>query len=387
MAMIELNTVLPSLISILTDNPVAFGGIYSIMLGAPLIFNLLFSKYLAKFAYKKKFLLMGIYVRGLSFLAMAALTLYFALSHPGRVLIGFYFLVFLFSVSGGLAGIAYADMVGKLLPSKERGQLYAMKQMAAGIAALLAGFFVAWVFKPGNLAFPYNYSLNLFIGFLGLVIGAIGFILIKEPPSAVKIKTQEDEGSILKDVYKVLKKDQALRKFIIIENLTGFNLMILPFYLIFIKENFADFEKYLGIYVIAQILGNIGSNLLWARLSKYSGSVKVVKTCILIGSFIPLIALAIRPFGPLTYVVIFILIGFVTSGRSVGFEPYLLDISPEEDRTLYLGIRGSMNIFVVFLPLAGGAFIGLMGYELTFILVAFIMFSTFVIINRQKSRS
>jgi len=93
MAMIELNTVLPNLIAGLTKSSVAFGGLYSIMLGAPLVFNLLFSHYLKRFELKKKFLLFGIYLRSFSFLGMAVTTFLFAKSNPIITLIAFYFLI------------------------------------------------------------------------------------------------------------------------------------------------------------------------------------------------------------------------------------------------------------------------------------------------------
>jgi MFS family permease len=70
---------------------------------------------------------------------------------------------------------------------------------------------------------------------------------------------------------------------------------------------------------------------------------------------------------------VFFLVGFTISGRKVGFEPYLLDIAPDERRVEYLGIRGSLNVFVVVLPLLGAAFISLLGYHVTFVVVGVVM--------------
>ncbi|MDX9917792.1 MAG: MFS transporter [Gudongella sp.] len=384
MATIELNTVLSSLISLLTDNPVAFGAIYSILLGAPLVFNLIFSRYLENFAYKKKFLLIGIYVRGASFLGMSLVTLFFAQSQPFISLLSFYLLIFIFSISGGLAGIAYSDIVGKLLPPGKRGELYAAIQLVSGLAALGGGFLIAWLFKPGVWSFPANYAISFFIGFLGLILGALGFWMVKEPETTIKsVPDGDKKEGLLNEVFVTLRKDKTLRRFIIIENITGFSLMILPFYLIFVKEAFSNYEMYLGAFVISQIIGKISSNFLWAYITSRFGPEKVMQVCILIGSLIPLIAMVIRPLGPSWYILVFLLIGFISSGRSVGFEPYLLDISPDENRTLYLGIRGSLNIFVVLLPLLGGLFIKWLGFYITFSLVSIVMLTTFFILWRK----
>lgn len=386
MAMIEMNTVLPSLISELTKSTVAFGALYSIMLGAPLVFNLLFSRYLERFVLKKKFLLLGIYLRSFSFLGMSVVTLLFAKDNPFAALIGFYFLIFIFSISGGFAGIAYSDIIGKLLPSQKRGELYAVRQLISGVASLLGGFFVAWVFKPGSLQFPFNYALNLFIGFIGLILGAMGFWMIKEPPSTAEKKENGKDEGFIRDVISILKKDRRFLRFIIVENVTSFSLMILPFYLVFVKSSFPGYEAYLGAFVISQIIGSMSSNFLWAFISNKFGAKRVVKVCIFMGALIPIIAIILRPLGPVWYMIVFLLVGFITSGRNIGFEPYLLDIAPDDKRTIYLGIRGTLNIFDVFLPIAGGLFINWLGYYASFGIVSLVMFSTFLALKPEKER-
>jgi hypothetical protein len=60
MSMLDLNTVFPTLVSLLTSSRLVFGTLYAIMLGGPLIFNLIFSHYLSNASFKKKYLLIGI---------------------------------------------------------------------------------------------------------------------------------------------------------------------------------------------------------------------------------------------------------------------------------------------------------------------------------------
>ncbi|NNG66975.1 hypothetical protein HKI81_06990, partial [Caldanaerobacter subterraneus] len=79
-------------------------------------------------------------------------------TNPLLALISFYVLIFIFSLSGGFAGIAYTDLIGKLLPSEKRGNFFAVKQFFNGVGALTGGLIVAWIFKPGSLKFPVNYT-------------------------------------------------------------------------------------------------------------------------------------------------------------------------------------------------------------------------------------
>ena len=387
MSMIDFNTVFPSLVSTLIDSKIIFGLLYSIMLGAPRIFNIIFSHYMNGYDYRKKFLLIGIYLRAFSFLGMAGFTYYFGSSSPDLVIISFFFWVLVFSISGGFASISYGDIIAKTVASEERGKLYASKQFAASLAAFMGGMVVQNIFSGDRFGFPLNYSITLFIGFVGLIIAALAFWLIKEPPSVSKDEDLLSLKEYIKKVPGILKKDKNFASFIIIENMASFSLMLLPFYIVYAQDSFGIGSDYIGRYLLFQIAGTIVSNLFWGYISDKLNSQAVVRICILGGAVIPIIALLLSNFGPETYSIIFFLIGFLISGRKVGFEPYLLEIAPDDRRTVYLGIRGTLNFLVVLLPLMGGIFIDLFGYLFTFILVSAVMSTAYYLLRKENSAS
>lgn len=367
MAMIEPNTVLPALLSELSDNTAVFGLAFSILLGAPLVFNLWFGRFQQRFVHRKKFLLIGIYLRTASFAGLAAVTLFSQAMGPWPTLVLFLTLVFLFSVSGGFAGIAYTDMIGKTIPSEQRGTLYAWRQIVGGAAGMGGAFVIGVLFSPKNLVFPFNYAIGLLIGAAGLLIGAFGFWAIREPEPATP--APQNPGPFLRGVVGILKEDRRFLLFVLLENITALSLMVLPFYMVFLKRTFPEATSSLGLYVFAQTAGALSSNLLWSWFSKRLGSRFVMRLCIALGAVLPLIAWGLSATGPLWFTLLFFLVGFVISGRNVGFEPYLLEIAPAQQRTLYLGIRGTLNILLVFLPLAGGLLIQAFGFLPTFLLV------------------
>lgn len=383
MSMIDFNTVFPSLISTLIDSKIIFGLLYSIMLGAPKIFNIIFSHYMNSFDYRKKFLLIGIYLRAFSFLGMAFFTYYFGDSSPELVIISFFFWILIFSISGGFAGISYSDIIGKTVEREERGKLYASKQFAASIAAFMGGMIVRNIFRGDSLAFPLNYSLILLIGAVGLVIAAIAFWMIEEPPSVNKDKDVLSLKEYIKKVPDILRTDKNFASFIIIENMASFSIMILPFYIVYAQDSFGIGSDYIGRFLLFQVAGTIVSNLLWGYISDRINSEAVVRICILGGAITPLFALILTPLGPEVFSIIFFMVGFLISGRRVGFEPYLLQIAPDDRRTVYLGIRGTLNFMIVFLPLLGGVFINFFGYIFTFILVSIVMFSAYYLLRKE----
>jgi len=261
-------------------------------------------------------------------------------------------------------------LIGKFLKKGERGNLYAFKQFFSSIGFLIGGLIIAFAFNVSNISYPNNYTLVLFMGFIGLLIASGAFWHIKEPPS--KVEKHEPFFVFVKKIPTVLKSDKSFSRFILVENLTSFSLMILPFYIIYAQEIFDT--TLLSLYLFAIIVGSIVSNIFWGIISKKFSSKKVMEVCIFLGAIIPLLSLLIRSSGPYYFSIIFVLVGFIRSGRVVGFDPYLLDIAPEKQRTCYLGIRGTLSMLIIVLPLLGGLFIELIGYYFTFSIVSMVMF-------------
>ena len=376
MSMIDLNTVLPSLISELIDSKIIFGLLYSMILGVPRLFNIIFSHFLSYVKYKKKILITGIYLRALSFLGMAFTTYYFGKSNPGIVIIFFFIWIFMFSISGGFASLSYNEIIGKLTTNGQRERIFASKQFVASVMAFTGGLIVKYIFTPGKYTFPNNYSILLSIGFIGLITAAFSFWLIDEKPSVVS-KERLKLIKFLKQVPELLRNNPRFLKYVLIENMSSFSLMVLPFYIVYAKDTFNLASEYVGTFLLFQIVGMIVSNLFWGYLGDSKGARYVVRVCILIGGIIPLLALIAGQLNPAIYKYLFFIIGFVISGRKIGFLPYLLDIAPEESRTVYLGIRDSLNILIIVLPLIGGVLINFFGYTITFIFVSIIMISAF----------
>jgi hypothetical protein len=307
---------------------------------------------------------------------MALTTYYYGKDNPGLVIIFFFIWIFMFSISGGFASLSYNEIIGKLTTKGQREKIFASKQFVASIMAFSGGLIVKYIFSPGKYTFPNNYSILLAIGFLGLIIAAFSFWMIKEEPSAVS-EERLKLIMFLKKVPNLLKKDPQFLKFVLIENMSSFSMMVLPFYIVFAKDTFNLSAEYIGIFLLFQIAGMITSNLFWGYIGDKKGARYVVRVCILIGGIIPILALIAGQMNPDIYKYLFFLVGFVKSGRKIGFLPYLLDLAPEDKRTIYLGIRDSLNILIIILPLIGGVLINFLGYTLTFIIVSIIMITAF----------
>ncbi|MBU0997421.1 MAG: MFS transporter [Firmicutes bacterium] len=384
LSMLDMNTVFPTLINRLSQNKVIFALMLTITLGTPLIFNMLFSHYLRNKRDKKKYLLIGILMRSFSFLGMAVFTYLFGLTNPTLTILGFFFFLLTFSISAGFAGISYSDLVAKTIPeSKARTLMYTYKQLISSVSGFVGGLIVTYIFSR-EIAFPANFSINLLIGFIGLFIATAGFWFLKEPQSVPQETKTEPFSMFIKRIPSILKSDKEFRRYILIENLSSFGMMIMPFYILFAKEILGVSDISIGVYLLFQISGAVFSNLIWGWVGKKQNAKSIVTFCILLGGFNPILAILLSNFAPGLFGIVFFLIGFTISGRKIGFEPYLLDITPSSSRIEYLGIRGSLNVLVVILPLIGALIIEGMGYIPAFILVSVVMIFTSILLMKSK---
>jgi hypothetical protein len=387
MSMIDLNTVFAALITELTASKILFGTFCAVMQGAPLVFNLIFSHFIQRYSYKKKFLLLGIYLRSLAFLGMALTTHFLGQTYPNMSLFLLFLCVSLFSVSAGFAGMAYADVIGKTLHTEQRIQLYAVKEIFGNLAAFTGGIIIAMLFKPGILGFPDNYTYIFGVGFIGLIVSSLGFYLIHEP-AATKLPSRKDSlFNYIRRVPSVIRQDRRLGRFILVENLASFGVMILPFYLLLAKDTFALDQSYIGKCLLLQVAGAVLSNLVWSSLGGHTGARMIARVCILLGALTPIAALVLSKTNANLYSVVFLLIGAFISSKHVGFEAHLLNIAPDECRTVYLGIRGTLNIMIVFLPVLGGFFISTFGYVPVFAFISAIMVISFMIFDKRPSKT
>jgi MFS family permease len=369
MAMLDLNTVFPTLIRTLSANRLVFGALYSILLGAPLLFNVIFSHLLRKKPYKKPYLFLGIVVRSLSFFAMAVVTYLFGTERPDLVVASFFVLVFLFSVSGGFAGLSYSDLLAKTIPSTRRTTLFTVKQLFGSLASLLGGFIIARIFRD-TIGFPGNYAIGLVIGGVGLLVASLGFLFVDEPRTTLDEQENTSLITYIKRIPSVFRTDASFRYFVLVENLSAAGIMILPFYILYVMEVRSLEDEWIGLYLLLQIGGTILSNLLWGWIGRRYMAKAVVRVCILLGAITPVLALLLVHVSAAAYGMVFLLMGFMISGRRIGFEPTLLDLAPPSFRMDYLGIRGTLNLLVVILPLSGALFIEWLGYPITFGLVS-----------------
>lgn len=379
-ALAEPSTALPAYVALLSDSPVLVGLMTSLLLAGEVVPQLLFSRWVESVARKKGFLLVAVYSRSLAWLALGGLTLLWAGRAHQLLLVTLFALLAAFAVGGSLGGVAFVDVVGKSVRAGNRGRFYASRQFLGGLAALAAGFLARAVLARPDLAFPRNYAV-LFVGAgVALAVAGLGFLSLREPPGPVR--QRPPLTAYLKDLRRLWRDDRALRSLVIVENLAGLHLMLLPFYVTLAQDRLRAGPEAIGSFIILQVLGGAASNVAWGWLSDRRGSPSVLRACLAMGVVIPLVALALARWAPGQYAFVFVLVGAAVNSRNLAFSNVLVDIAPSAARPTYSGLVGTLTAPRLVFPLLGGILIGAFGFSAVFLLVAAALLATLVGLGR-----
>lgn len=284
-----------------------------------------------------------------------------------------------FNLGGGTSTLAFQDVVAKVVPPRRRGSFFGMRQLLGGLLAFaVAGPLVRWLLaKDGPLAFPSNFALLSGLSLLCYAVGMAAMLRVAEPPqSHPGPRLRVVEG--LRRAPALMRQNDNYRWFVISRMLTRIGQIAEPFYIIYATEVLRLPAGAAGIYLAVRAVAGALSNLFWGRLSDRQGNRRLV---LISGALLvapPALALIGPPLadalglgggGLLAAMgLVFLAVGAANDGSNIAGTTYLLEVVPEDERPIYLGLANTLLGLVTFLPVLGGWLLALIGYPWTFAL-------------------
>jgi predicted MFS family arabinose efflux permease len=355
------------------------------MVGIPFISQLLFAGYLREKKLKKGYLLFGIYLRVFA-LAGVAFTLFEQGTLSASVIIIMVFgWMIIFSLSGAFAGISYQDILGKSIKGDTRKKFLVSRQFLGSIGLLISAIIARQLLQQYN--YPENYLIFFSTAAVFLFVAAFGFWAIKETPTKVE-KDERNLIDVLKSIPDVLRKDSNMRNFIILSNLIGFTIVLIPFFVVLLKDKAHIDKTLIGNFLLLQIIGMIVSNFIWNKIVKKTAFKGVMKYSILILSLLPPLALVFAYNLPVElFVLVFLFTGSAISGYKIAVEGILLEITTESNRALYSGIYGAFNITISVFPLLIGILVMSLGYVSIFLSVSVLSLAALIFTDKLDCKT
>jgi len=378
----DVNTIIPTMLMNAGGSTTDLGILTAIMIGGASFMQIVFAGFLFKKVFKKKYLLIGIYLR-----VSALLGLGFLLSQAGTmpalyVISSIYILISIFSFSGAFANIPYTDILGKSIIGDARKNFFVTRQIIVSVGILVSAILVRYLVR--QYEYPQNYTVLFTSASMLLLVATIGFWMIREKPTNFN-GSGIDLLSVFTAFKKMFEEDRNLRYYTLLINSTGIGLTLVPFYISLAKERLGLTAEAVGNFLLFQIIGMIVSNILWRLLVKNGTYKSVIRTYAVIGSLLPILALLFST-NKTIYPFIFLLSGFNISAYQIAVPGILLEISREQNRALYTALSGAGSFFTILFPLIAGVLISAVGYPFVFGISIVITATSILFVNQLNCK-
>ena len=369
LSLISRETVMPVLVSSLTDSKLAIGLIPAVFSLGFYLPQLLTANFTERLTYKKPFvMLVGSVGERLPYLIIALTIWAFALTAPTLTLTVFYFGVGIAAFSAGIATPAWFDMIAKVIPVQRRGVWSGLGHGLGALMGIVGAYFVGRILE--TYIFPNNFALLFALAFVAVAISWVGLALNCEPPSKM-IKEHTTTGQYFSRLPAIIRSNDNYAHFLISRTVIQLGAMATGFFMVFGTETFGITGAGVGFLTGVLIASTAVMNLVWGVIGDRLGHKLVLAGAAFTMSAAALMALLATSQSWL--VAAFILLGAYLAADQVSGLNIILEFCKEEDRPTYIGLTNTLLApILITAPLIGGLLATWAGYSGLFIAAALI---------------
>jgi MFS family permease len=279
----------------------------------------------------------------------------------------------LYAFVSGVVAVPYNDIVGRSISSGARSRMLAWRFFGGGVFALGVAAFVRGTLEvlPNLQA----YALIFALAALLMVVSSALFVSAGEPAMPSRRSERgppQGVASFLRGGWAVLSQDPRFRLFLYSQWLGGATLMALPFYVVAADRSGITAAD-VGLLLGAQTAGALASNPLWGKLGDAAGKLSMLQTVASVRMLPPAVVLLLLGSGAgiYGYMALFVVIGAMMNGVTIGYLGYLMEISPDDRRPAYSAYFNAMASPAALLPLLGAGLVSLISVHAVFVAAIF----------------
>ncbi len=315
--------------------------------------------------------------RGLAWLGLAlAINL---IANPEWLLLAFFIFYGFSSLASGLSGLPFLEVVGKTIHPRRRGEFFAWRLGLGGLFSIGASFLVRWLLDPAApIQFPHNFGLLSILYFIIGSMSVMTFCQVKEQPEITLPLTPSIKDQFSSAV-KFLKNDPTYRRFITMQSTLLMGGGATPFFAVFVQQQLGGSPAMIGVYLGVIMVTNLVANVVFGKVSNQHGNSAVMRFGTVAGlimtTWVFILAILAAPLSitgqaaSILLIPVYILSGIRGTAIGVAGNSLLLDISPQENRSLYMGFTNSLLGIVLFSTALSGVLLELLGYQVLFLLM------------------
>ncbi len=368
-------TVLPAFAATLTSSKVLIGMVSAVWLGAWLLPQLFAANFLTnkprKYGYMVSVSAVG---RPIFWLFALMLAYGWFMQWPLLVLVVFVLGLGWFAGTDAFVAIAWFDIFGKAMSSKERGRLIGIGQVVDGVLAMGAGWLVARILSQTGPPYPLNYAAIFGLAGAAFFISWVAIAAMVEVPEAVP---DDPPAASLRDfgpkLVAVLRNDPRFARAIAVRLLAGLVGLATPFYILHATQVAGIGSGIVGSLAAVGSIGSTMAGLILGRVAARQGSHRVMQVTAWLSLIPPVLGLIVSlvratPAYTWVYAACYLIIGMVDGSSMLGFFNYILDLAPPGGRPMYMGVANTLSGTLVIAPVVGGWVLDHSSYPVLFVM-------------------
>lgn len=367
LSLVSRETILPILISRLTDSQIAIGlvpMVYTLFLLLPQLFV---ANYVERMLFKKPLLMfLGALGERLPYLLIGLTVFVLGASQPILAYILLIVFIAISALSNGICTPAWLDMIAKVVPVTKRGSFFGVGRATGALLSVGGATLIALILR--KVSFPRDYGSLFIIAWVFMMLSWIGLSLTKEDPgrSAKPVLRIVD---YLRGMPHILRRNHHFRRFLIAESLIHLGAMANAFFIVAASRSFVLEPGWIGVYTAVMVSSQIAAYFFWGVLGDGFGHKASI-----VGGAVALIAsnvLALVAPSPLSYSAVFVGLGVFLSSDIVCRMSLVVEFCPPEDRPTYVGLSNTLLApSISIAPIIGGIVSQRFGFPPLFLFAA-----------------
>jgi|GEM_PF-3375409 len=273
----------------------------------------------------------------------------------------FLFVAAVIGGASGLGGLAFQDLIGRVLSSDRRRRLLFTQSSIAGLFVVVVAYGSQLAFRPGTSLAAHQELIWLGIGLF--VLSALLVMLLREPAkrspdAAGKQLEARNQIAALRDSFRMAFALPWFGRFLIARTLYLSIELAIPFFSIHAATFHGNSISGLNAFIIAASVGLMVGGFMWPRIGKRSIDRILIPaaglTCVG-GLMATAIELRLISQSILCYAIVFALVSLGAQGVKNGRTLYLLGMTTDEERPFCIAVA---NVTIGMVAIVFGALLG-----------------------------
>jgi MFS family permease len=269
----------------------------------------------------------------------------------------------------GAQGVAFQMLLAKVIPTKRRGLLQALRNLFGGVVAAALAWF-AGVYLIGHNVLGNGYAVTFLSSAVLTSLGLTALAIIMREPEAPVVRERTRVMDRVRQFPALLAADRSYMYFMVAQTCATAGRIGVPFYALFASHVMPiagpQGGANIGLMSVMLLGGDAASNLVWGLLGDRFGFRLTFIGCLAL--WIVATILLLMASAPPMVLVAFAALGAAQAGFQMSSQTMVLEFGAQADMPMRLGLsqtaQGLMNTVG---PLVGGVIAVTAGYPPLFI--------------------